>query len=381
MDIAAAMEETTVAQLVERGSLKWTLPPQGVLGAFVAESDLPIAPVVQQAVRDALDRGLTGYLPGYLERQVAAACAAFQQQRFGWGLAADAVHTLPDVLTAMAFTATHLATDGPIVVPTPAYMPFLDQPGLLGRRLVTLEMDRVDGRYRIDPERLARALDGGGLLVLVNPHNPTGQVATRAELEDVARVVQQTGSTVFADEIHSPLVYPGGTHLPYASLTAQTAAHTVTAVSASKGWNLPGLACAQIILTNPEHRRIWDATPLPARHGTSPLGAVAAVAAYSEQGVAHLNDSVAYLDRGRQAFTQALTRDAPGIGYRAPQATYIHWLDLHGIGVPAGEVARRARVQGTDGAACGTPGFLRLTLATPVHIVAEIAQRIASLAD
>lgn len=380
MDIAAELDHLSPDDLRARGSLKWTVPPAGHLGAFVAESDLPLAPVVTDALGDALGRGLTGYLPPSLERRVGEACAAFQRQRFGWDVDPDGIQTLPDVLTALAFTATRLVPpDLPIVVPTPAYMPFLAQPAALGRRLVTVPMDQVDGRYRLDPERLADALAGGGLLVLVNPHNPTGQVATRDELTTISEVVEATGSTVFADEIHSPLVYAEATHIPYASLSDVTARHTVTAVSASKGWNLPGLACAQLILTTDEHRRDWHASPMVTRHGTSPLGAVAACAAYSPDGVAHLDRVVDYLDRGRQAFADTLRESAPGVGYTAPQATYIHWLDLRGLGVEPADVPRLTKVLGTDGSDCGTPGFLRLTLATSVPIVREIATRMSGL--
>lgn len=381
MDIAAVIDHLSPSDLRARGSLKWTLPPDGVLGAFVAESDLPIAPVIRDALTDALDRGLTGYHPPYLETQVARACAGFQHERFGWSVDPAWIHTLPDVLSGLSFTAQHLTPESvPIVVPTPAYMPFLGQPAAIGRELRTVPMDRVEGRYVLDPGRLERALDGGALLVLVNPHNPTGQVATRAELLSIAEVVERTGSTVFADEIHSPLVYPGGTHLPYASLDDVTARHTVTAVSASKGWNLPGLACAQLITTSEEHRSLWDRSPGVARHGTSPLGATAAVAAYSPEGVEHLDRVVAYLDGGRQLFARALAELAPDIAYAVPQATYIHWLDLRPLGIDPRTVARRVRVLGTNGSDCGTDGFLRLTLATSQPIVQEIAERISQLA-
>jgi len=257
VDIAAEMESLTPEALRERGSFKWTAGKPGQIGAFVAESDLPVAPAVRSAVAEALDRGLTGYLPGYLEREVGVACAQFQENRFGWRVDPDSVRVLPDVLGALAFTADHLVKPGtPIVLPTPAYMPFLVKPGLIRRELRTVTMRRNNGRYLIDPTELAAALEGGGLLILVNPHNPTGQVATSAELLAIATVVEQTGSTVFADEIHSPVVFPGASHLPYAALSPQTAAHTVTGVSASKGWNLPGLTCAQLILTSPVHRSV-----------------------------------------------------------------------------------------------------------------------------
>ena len=372
------MDRTTLETLRARGSVKWSVPTDDQLGAFIAESDLPMAPTVRAALDQALSAGLTGYLPATVAHDTAAACAQFQRSRFDWQVDPATVRLLPDVLAAFTFTATRLVEDGtPIVLPTPAYMPFLQLPASIGRELRTVAMDRVDGRYVLDPARLEQALRGGALLVLINPHNPTGQVATAAELAQIAEVVERTGSTVFADEIHSPLVYSGSSHQPYAAIDDRTAAHTVTAVSASKGWNLPGLACAQLILTSQSHRRLWDASSPVTRHGTSPLGAVAATAAYSHAGVQHLDEALAYLHDGRELFAQRLADAAPWIGYTPPAATYIHWLDL--AGVDPATVAAQTGVLGTDGAACGTAGFLRLTLATTHQVVGQVADRLGQL--
>ncbi|RNI20352.1 aminotransferase class I/II-fold pyridoxal phosphate-dependent enzyme [Flexivirga caeni] len=373
------MGQVTIERLRARGSVKWSATSGDQLGAFIAESDLPLAPAVTEALHAAVADGLTGYLPAPVAAATGAACAAFQQQRFGWAVEPGQVQLLPDVLGAFSFTLSHLVGAAtPVVLPTPAYMPFLELPGALGHELRTVPMDLIDGRFVLDPARLETALAGGGLLVLINPHNPTGQVATREELLAVAAVVERTGATVFSDEIHSPLVYSGAQHVPYAALDERTAAHTVTAVSASKGWNLPGLTCAQLILTSAEHRQRWDATPFVSRHGTSPLGAVAATAAYSDAGVAHLDASIDYLQRGRDLFAARMAQ-APAIGYTPPAATYIHLLDLRPAGIEPAEVAQRTGVLGTDGTACGTPGLLRLTLATSHAVIGEIADRIAGL--
>lgn len=379
VDIDSAMADVDVDQLRSRGSVKWSVTSGDQLGAFVAESDLPLAPAIRHALADAIGSGLTGYLPTPVARATAAACASFQQRRFGWQVDPEQVELLPDVLGALAFTLGRLVEPGtPVVLPTPAYMPFLELPTAVGHELRILPMDLVDGRFVIDPERLAAALGDGGLLVLINPHNPTGQVASRAELLAIADVVEATGSTVFADEIHSPLVYPGTRHVPYASVDARTAAHTVTAVSASKGWNLPGLACAQLIMTSEEHRRRWNASPEVVRHGTSPLGAVAATAAYGSEGVTHLDAIVDHLQRGRDLFAERMAQ-APSIGYTPPAATYIHWLDLRNTAVDPAAVAERTGVLGTNGTACGTAGFLRLTLATSHAVIGEIADRLVTL--
>src|SRR5699024_5416423 len=108
-------------------------------------------------------------------------------------------------------------------------------------------------------EALERAFDdGGGLLALCNPHNPTGRVFTRGELEAIAALVERKGARVFSDEIWMPLVLGGRTHTPYASIGESAAGHSVTAVAASKAFNMPGLKCAQLITTNARDEALWQ---------------------------------------------------------------------------------------------------------------------------
>ena len=113
-------------------------------------------------------------------------------------------------------------------------------------------------------------------------------------------MVEANGGRVFADEIHAPLLYPGGRHIPYASLSEVTARHTVTGTAASKGWNLPGLKCAQLVLSNDADAALWAERGFTFEHGTSTPGAWAAAAAYTDGGQ-WLDNVVGYLDGNRAA--------------------------------------------------------------------------------
>lgn len=375
------MSELTPELLRARGSMKWSSTEPGEIGAFIAELDTPVAPVVLHALQSALGEANTGYLGPVLSARVASACAGFQHRRFGWAVDPEHILITPDVLGALLVTLRHLVPAHlPIVLPTPAYMPFLLLPELAGRELRTVPMTLDAGRHTLDPAQLEAALQGGGLLILVNPHNPTGQVADRAELQQIAEIVERTGSTVFVDEIHSPMVQAPADHLPYASVSETAAAHSVTAVAASKGWNLPGLPCAQLILTSGVHQQIARGIHPVALHGATPLGAIASTAAYSA-GIEHLDTVVEYLARGRAVFAAALAQSLPGAGYQPPEATYLHWLDLRPVGIDPATVRAGTGIWGTDGIECGAPGFLRLSLGTSHAIIADVAHRLGMLAD
>src|SRR5690606_23281610 len=135
-------------------------------------------------------------------------------------VAADDVKPMPDVIAAFELAIEHFSAPGSaIVLPTPAYMPFLTVPLAHGRRIIQVPMLRTGDGWAYDLDALDAAFaDGGGLLVVCNPHNPLGRVLTREEQAAIGEVVERHGARVFSDEIHAPLVYPGSTHVPYASV-------------------------------------------------------------------------------------------------------------------------------------------------------------------
>jgi cystathionine beta-lyase len=237
-----------------------------------------------------------------------------------------------------------------------------------------------DGAHDLDALDAAFAA-GATLLILCNPHNPLGRVLTAQEMLAIAAVVQRHGGRVFADEIHAPLVYGGRRHVPYASLSPVTAGHTLTATSASKAWNLAGLKCAQVVLSNDADRETWTRIGNVAEHGAATLGVVASTAAYAEGGP-WLADVLSYLDGNRELLA-GLVRDLlPGVGYAPPQGTYLGWLDFRDTGPadPAPYFLEKAGVAMTDGARCGVAGrgFGRLTFALPRPILREAVERIAA---
>lgn len=371
-----------------RGSLKWTAMPASV-AAWVAESDLGTAPAVSAALHDAIDRGLTGYLPREVSSATRAACAQWQRERYGWDVAVERVHLVPDVIEAFRIAVHHhTPTGGTIVLPTPAYMPFLTLPAQWGRTVVRVPMvDGPDGRPTFDLERIEAELTAspGSLLALVNPHNPTGRVHTRDELTSLAAVVDRTGSWVFSDEIHAPLVHRGHHHVPYASVSEVTAAHTTTATAASKGWNIPGLKCAQVIVTDEDDAAWWHEHGEAHGHGVSILGALATTAAYSSGGP-WLDGLLDYLAENAGTLRAAL---GPAVPFADPEGTYLVWLDLREAlaalpeAPPPGQVAawllEHAGVSVVDGTANGDHhGFVRFNLATPRPLVEEAGRRIRS---
>jgi len=209
-------------------------------------------------------------------------------------------------------------------------------------------------------------------------------VYAAAELAALTEVVDRHGGRVFADEVHSPLVYPGSTHLPYAATSDTAAAHTITATSASKAWNLPGLKCAEVILSNEADRQRWDEMDFILTRGASNPGVVANIAAF-RHGEAWLAEVLGYLDDSRRLLADLLARHLPQVRYRPPEGTYLAWLDCTAMDLaesesPGALVTERANVTVVDGPAFGDggAGSFRLNFATPQPVLAEMVERAAA---
>jgi cystathionine beta-lyase len=208
-----------------------------------------------------------------------------------------------------------------------------------------------------------------------------GRVFLREELEAICAVVDRHGGRVFSDEIHAPLVYAGARHVPYASISDIAGRHAITATSASKAWNLPGLKCAQLILSNDADAALWEKIGQRPRHGASNLGVMANTVAY-RAGRDWLQEVLAYVDGNRRELAACLAKHLPSVRYLIPEGTYIAWLDCRalGLGVPPAEFFReKAGVALTDGIDCGAPGegFVRLIFATPRPILRRAVRQMA----
>jgi len=381
---AERVDATTIETLRARASCKWATFPDA-LGAWVAEMDLGLAEPIAAALRRLDADLLYGYPNEAMLAALREATAGYLGARYGWSVDPGTVAEVSDVLSGLgAVLSGYPDADAPVVVLTPCYMPFATIPQAFGRRLVQVPMAQHGAGWVLDEDALAAALTPGALLVLANPFNPLGKVWTRPELERLSALVDAAGARVFSDDIHAPLTFPGHRHVPYASVSAAAGAHTITAVSASKAWNLAGLKCAQLVFTNPADQATWRKGARRRAGEASNPGIVAGTAAYTEGGP-WLADALDYLDRNRRLVAERVPAEIPGARVSDLQGTYLSWIDLRGAGLPGNPRTfffDRAKVALTDGSLCGDAGrgFVRLNIATPTPILAELLDRLAGAA-
>ena len=167
-------------------------------------------PIVDALARLSADAHF-GYLPPPLAEELAMACAEFQRRRYGWDVDPALIHPVPDVIKGLEIAIAHFSRPGsPVILPTPAYMPFLSVPRSLGREIIQVQMRPDAGFFTLDLDAIEDAFRAGGhLVIFCNPYNPLGRVFTAGEMAQLTDVVERHGGRVFADEIHGPLIYPG----------------------------------------------------------------------------------------------------------------------------------------------------------------------------
>ncbi len=375
----SGFDDVDVGVELARRTIKWSKHGPGVLAAWVAEMDLGTAPAVRAAVAGAVERQQFGYPVADAATRLPAAVAAWSADRYEWPVDAGRVHLLPDVLRGVSLAIQHLSAPGSaVVLPTPAYMPFFDVPGGVGRSIVEVPLVHQGGRAALDLEGIDAAFAAGaGSLILCQPYNPVGRVFDAAELRALAQVVERHGARVISDEIHAPLTYPGTPHVPYASVSPEAAGHTLTLTAASKAWNVAGLRCAVAIVSNDADEDRWQAMAAHT-HGASTIGIEASRAAFADGGP-WLDDVLAYLDRTRTWFADLLAEHLPAVGYVPPEGTYLAWLDCRALDLPEEPGAwflEHARVALNEGSTFGGPGagFVRFNLATSRVLVERMVR-------
>ncbi len=351
-----------------------------VLPMWVADMDFRAPAPVLQSVMERARHGVFGYTakPDALYDAVVDWFA----RRYGWHICRDWILSTPGVVPALdlaieAFTETG---DGVIIQP-PVYYPFRDSVNRSGRRLVNNRLVESGGRWALDLGGLQRDCRESSMLVLCSPHNPVGRVWTRRELEDIVAICLEEGVTIFSDEIHADIVFPGAQHVPTASLGSGAEALTIAAFAPSKTFNLAGLQMSLNVVPDPDLRAAFKRVIDRFHMGMSNVfGIVATEAAYG-RGEEWLDTLLVYLDGNFDLLAGRLD-SLPGITMSRPEGTFLAWLDCRGLGMDDEELERffveRARLGLNRGSTFGPggEGHMRMNLACPRSTLGEALDRL-----
>jgi len=366
---------------LETGSTKWSRYPAEVLPMWIADMDFAVAPEILAALRRRLEHPVLGYAvaKAELREQIVLDLEA----RFDWRIAPDDIVFLPGVEPGfnMALNA-RLSAGEAVLVQTPMYRPILDAPGHWGLERLDVPLARGDDGHEPDRDAIARALRRARAFLLCNPHNPTGHVYTRDDLAFFAAACEANDVLIVSDEIHCDLVFDGRRHVPIASLAPEVARRTITLMSASKTYNIPGLKTAFAVIQDRALREAFNGARRGMVDSVNLMGLEATLAAYRDAG-AWRAAALAYLQGNRDVLAGELARRLPEIVYHPPQASFLAWLDCRGLDLgrsPHRFFLEEAKLGLYAGEAFGAgyEGFVRLNFGCTRATLAEAVDRMAA---
>ena len=371
------------------------------LPLWIADMDFKAAKPIRQAMSRRLEHGVFGY--SIVPQANYDAVASWFSRRHGWqGIRRDNLLYTTAVVPAIsaifeALKARKLSTlNSPygvsrseelstcqnsklrILTFTPAYNCFFACIENMGCELVASPLVLRDNRFEVNWDELEEKAKTADVFLLCNPHNPTGRVWSRDELERMAAIMRREHLFVLSDEIHCEFAFPGHPYTPFATVTINDTDFCVC-TSASKAFNIAGLLCANIFVPNKElYAQINHALEMHEVNGLNPFGLVAQVAAY--------NESEAWLDElneyvyGNFCFLRDYLHDnLPMLQLHITEGTYLGWVNIEALGVSAEQfcrdLAREAHVLLNPSEMYGAERYVRINLATSREVLAEALRR------
>ena len=365
---------------------KWDSTAPGVVPMWVADMDFRTAPCVIAALRRRVDHGVFGYtrVP---DEYYTAVCRWFCR-RHGWTIDPRHIIYTSGVVPAVSAIIKAMTRPGDkVITMTPAYNCFFSSIRNNGCLLADNRLIYSPDGYTIDFDSLETlaADPAARVLLLCNPHNPSGRVWTRHELSRVADICLRHDVFIISDEIHCELTYEGHDYTPLATLGSRVAMRSAVCVSPSKAFNIAGLQIANIVAADDSVRaRIDRAINDNEVCDVNPFGVAATIAAYNE-GEAWLDALRAYLWNNYVAFRDFFAANLPEYPVTPLEGTYLAWVNCAASGMTGDELeeylVRRAAVRLNAGSIYGAAGrdFLRVNLACPRAVINEVLPRIADV--
>lgn len=346
---------------------------------WVADMEFAIAPEIINAMKERLEHPLLGYTM-VADQAYPKAFQKWCVDRYDWTFdTAHLVHAKGVIPALYDLIGQLCKPDEKVLIVTPSYAFFKHGADYNGRTLVCSKLLQQNGQYILDLEDIAqKASDPKCVLgIFCNPHNPTGRVWTKTELEKLGFICLDNGLTIISDEIHCDLLRSGVSFTPMASLFPDSD-KIITCMAPSKTFNLAGNLFANIIIPNEAMRALYISQYLPVEN---PLSIVAAQAAYTK-GQMWLKQLTVYVDNNFKYVQEQLTTHLPLANFTIPEATYLAWVDVRAYFKADTNLtlffASHAGVllEGGNMFVENAQGYIRLNLACPRARVMEGLERI-----
>ncbi|MDR2919606.1 MAG: pyridoxal phosphate-dependent aminotransferase [Tannerella sp.] len=353
-------------------SYKWDAAKDNdVLPMWVADMDFRTAPAIIDAMAKRVQHGIFGYTK--VPQAYFDAVTGWFQRRHHFTIQKDWILFTSGVVPALSAVIKALTEPGDkVIVQTPVYNCFFSSIRNDECEMVANELIYKDGTYSIDFEDLEKkaAEPKAKLMLLCSPHNPVGRVWTREELQRIGEICLRNQVIVVSDEIHCDLVYPGHTHIPFASVSNEFLQNSVTCTAPSKTFNLAGIQVANIIAADEDIRQKIDkALNVNEVCEINVFAVEALIAAYNE-GADWLEELKIYLYDNYVTLVDFFKQYLPNLPVLPLEATYLVWVDCLALKQTSEEIAEtlldKEKLWINEGTMYGAAGerFIRINIAT-----------------
>lgn len=371
-------------ELIERrgtNCVKWDESPSPeVIPLWVADMDFRVAPAIQKALQQRVEHGVFGY--NIVPESYYEAVISWFHRRHQWDIQRSWILYTTAVVPAMSCVIKALTMPGEkVLILSPAYNCFFSSIKNNGCEVLESPLKAVGDTFEVDFDDFETkcADEKTTLFLLCNPHNPSGRVWTKEELQRMYDICKRHGVKVASDEIHCELIMPGHEFVPFGTITDDG----VVMNSPSKNFNTAGLQIANIICSHPSWRRRIDrAININEVCDVNPFGIVALQAAYneSEDWIDELNQ---YLWGNYQLLCDFIGENIPQWKVCRLEGTYLPWVDISAMGITSQELCDQllaeAKVWINPGTMYGLQtgeGYVRFNIAIQRSRLLDALQRI-----
>ncbi|SEM84052.1 cystathione beta-lyase [Prevotella sp. ne3005] len=355
-------------------------PSPEVIPLWVADMDFRVAPAIQKALQQRVEHGVFGY--NIVPESYYEAVISWFHRRHQWDIQRSWILYTTAVVPAMSCVIKALTMPGEkVLILSPAYNCFFSSIKNNGCEVLGSPLKAVDDTFEVDFDDFETkcADEKTTLFLLCNPHNPSGRVWTKEELQRMYDICKRHGVKVASDEIHCELIMPGHEFVPFGTITDDG----VVMNSPSKNFNTAGLQIANIICSHPSWRRRIDrAININEVCDVNPFGIVALQAAYneSEDWIDELNQ---YLWGNYQLLCDFIGENIPQWKVCRLEGTYLPWVDISAMGITSQELCDQllaeAKVWINPGTMYGPQtgeGYVRFNIAIQRSRLLDALQRI-----
>ncbi|MFA7559189.1 MAG: aminotransferase class I/II-fold pyridoxal phosphate-dependent enzyme [Sphaerochaeta sp.] len=317
-------------------SVKWN--PQAITNIcnnpeaepfWVADMDFTVPPSVHEEAKRLAEHGIFGY-PVATDQK--AIFTTFAKKRHAMDLTDGEITITQGVLSSISLLTELLSEEGDgIIVPLPAYPPFMRIIKLFNRTLIPWPMmyNASDHSFSLDWDHLDTIIAKAKLLIFCSPHNPTGVVFSEEEIRRLVTVCKKHDVPIISDEIHADLSYKPfvSVHTVAKSLDARA----VTAMAPSKTFNIAGEHYSVTLFTDSALKSSFEKRLLQL-WVTRPASYITALArsCYTD-GLPWLNELMGYLEGNATFITEYFDQHLSDLIFLKPDASFIGLIDAQAI--------------------------------------------------